>query len=250
VADFYAARSRIIRPLPWPTFAPPLTRYINIVRAVVNFTIDERGLTMVNPFHNLKVKDAGNKATDRLPLTAQEAVEGFDALGSRSDLQAIYVALWDTGARLAEITGLQVQDVNVTDQSVHIRHNSIRGLKTASSERVLPLSPRVLEGLQEHLRDKEAAAPVFERYGREGGNTAASAIMMKHFRKVISDPKKALHSLRHKKKDDLRNIGCPEEISKAVLGHSNTDVAARYGAGYGLSILRQWMEKATQEDQR
>ena len=60
-----------------------VTRYVNIVRAVVNFTVDERGLTMVNPFHNLKVKGAGNKATDRLPLSPQEALAGFDALGDR-----------------------------------------------------------------------------------------------------------------------------------------------------------------------
>ncbi|MET4130763.1 hypothetical protein ACSSV6_004099, partial [Roseovarius sp. MBR-38] len=25
VADFYAARSRLIPPLPWPTFAPPFS---------------------------------------------------------------------------------------------------------------------------------------------------------------------------------------------------------------------------------
>jgi len=181
-----------------------VTRYINIVRAVVNFTIDERGLTMVNPFHNLKVKGAGNKATDRLSLTPQEAVDGFDTLGGRSDLRAIYVALWDTGARLAEITGLQVRDIDQKDRSVHIRHNGIRGLKTASSDRVLPLSLRVFEGLQEHLRGKDETAPIFARYGREGGNTAASALLMKHFRKAITDPKKSLHSLRHKKKDDLR----------------------------------------------
>lgn len=148
---------------------------------------------------------------------------------------------------MAEITGLQIRDIDQKDRSVHIRHNGIRGIKTASSDRVLPLSPRVFEGLQEHLRGKDETAPIFARYGREGGNTAASALLMKHFRKAITDPKKSLHSLRHKKKDDLRNIGCPEEISKAILGHSNTEVAARYGAGYGLGILRQWMEKAAQE---
>jgi hypothetical protein len=56
-------------------------RYINVVRAVVNHTINEHGLTAQNPFHNLKVKGAGNGAGDRLPLTAQEALAGFDAHG-------------------------------------------------------------------------------------------------------------------------------------------------------------------------
>ncbi len=36
VADFYAARSRIIRPLPWPTFAPPLTAGVHKTANVLN----------------------------------------------------------------------------------------------------------------------------------------------------------------------------------------------------------------------
>ncbi|MFZ7090816.1 tyrosine-type recombinase/integrase [Primorskyibacter sp. 2E233] len=226
-----------------------VTRYINIVRAVVNFVIDERGLIMKNPFHNLRVKGAGNTATDRLSLTPEEALSGLHAMGPRKDLRAIYVTLWETGARLAEITGLQVQDVNLQDRSLHIRSNAIRGLKTTSSARILPLSDRVVAALQELRQGKEEGDAIFERYGRPGGNTAASALMMKRFRKVIPDPKKSLHSLRHKKKDDLRRVGCPEEISKAILGHSNAEVAARYGSGYGLDSLRDWMDKATQEKQ-
>ncbi|MEY8118878.1 integrase, partial [Falsihalocynthiibacter sp. BN13B15] len=61
-----------------------------------------------------------------------------------------------------------------------------------------------------------------------------------------TDPKKSLHSLRHKKKDDLRNVGCPEEISKVILGHSSQEAATRYGAGYRLEVLREWMEKSYQ----
>ena len=223
-----------------------VTRYINIVRAVVNHTIDERGLPVSNPFHNLKVKGAGNGAGDRLPLSAQEALAGFDAMGTRTDLKAIYLALWETGARVAEITGLQVQDVRLQDRSLRIQSNDIRGLKTASSERLLPMSDQLVAALQDHRQGKLEEEPIFDRYGRVGGNTAASALMMKRFRKVISDPKKTLHSLRHKKKDDLRNIGCPEEISKVLLGHSSVEVAARYGAGFKLDLLRDWLARSSQ----
>jgi len=225
-------------------------RYINIVRAVVNHTINEHGLSAKNPFHNLKVKGAGNGAGDRLPLSAQEALAGFDAMGTRPDLRAIYLALWETGARVAEITGLQVQDVNLQNRYVRIQSNGIRGLKTASSERLLPISDRLVAALQDHRQGKMKEEPIFDRYGRHNGNTAASASMMKHLRKVISDPKKTLHSLRHKKKDDLRNIGCPEEISKVVLGHSSTEVAARYGAGFDQDVLRKWLTQSNQLEGR
>jgi len=226
-----------------------VTRYINIVRAAINHTINEHGLAIVNPFHNLKVKGAGNGAGDRLSLTAQEALAGFDAMGNTADHRAIYLTLWDSGARLAEITGLLVEDVNLQERTVHIRGNGIRRLKTASSKRVIPLSDRAIEALQEHRQGKQDEEPIFARYGRVGGNTAASAAMMKHFRPVIPDKKKSLHSLRHKKKDDLRAVGCPEEISKVMLGHSNTEVAARYGSGYSLEILRDWMDQSNRVGQ-
>lgn len=220
-----------------------VTRYINIVRAVVNHVVDERGLILKNPFQNLKVKGAGNSATDRLPLSSQEAELGYEAMRPRADLLTIYWALWETGARMAEITGLEVQDMNLQERQLEIRTNAIRGLKTASSARILPISDDLLQALQVHRQGKSDTDPIFERYGRQGGNTAASALMMKRLRKIIPEEKKSLHSLRHKKKDDLRNVGCPEEISKAIMGHSSAEVASRYGSGYGQDILRGWLEK-------
>jgi hypothetical protein len=45
-------------------------------------------------------------------------------------------------------------------------------------------------------------------------------------------------------KDRLRNTGCPEAISKAILGHSENSVAANYGSGYAIEVMREHMEKA------
>ena len=47
-------------------------------------------------------------------------------------------------------------------------------------------------------------------------------------------------------KDALRTSGCPEELGKAILGHSDGSVASRYGSGYTLDVLRRAMEKAWQ----
>ena len=35
----------------------------------------------------------------------------------------------------------------------------------------------------------------------------------------------------------------PEEISKVLLGHSNKDVASRYGDGFQQDVLRKWLSK-------
>ena len=58
-------------------------------------------------------------------------------------------------------------------------------------------------------------------------------MLMKRLRKTVSDPKVTIHSLRHRMKDKLRNTGCPEAISKAILGHSENSVAANYDLKIG-----------------
>ena len=131
------------------------------------------------------------------------------------------------------------------DDMLTIRPNSLRGsLKTASSERTIPLSNKALDALQVLRQGKEDNDPIFTRYARPRGADSASQMLMKRLRKVVKDPKKTLHSLRHSMKDALRNSGCPEELGKALLGHSDGSVASRYGSGYTLDVMREAIEKA------
>ena len=43
--------------------------------------------------------------------------------------------------------------------------------------------------------------------------------------------------------NDLRNTGCPEAVSLAILGHGSNTVAANYGSGYALEVMRVHMER-------
>jgi integrase len=68
-------------------------------------------------------------------------------------------------------------------------------------------------------------------------------MMMKRLRRRIKDRKITMHSLRHRMKDRLRNTGCSEHLSLAILGHSSNSVAANYGSGYSLELMREALEK-------
>ena len=72
-------------------------------------------------------------------------------------------------------------------------------------------------------------------------------MLMKRLRRSITDKKLTMHSLRHRMKDKLRNTGCPEAISLAILGHSTITVAANYGSGYALEAMREHIERVWQE---
>jgi integrase len=84
---------------------------------------------------------------------------------------------------------------------------------------------------------------VFPIVAKDRGADSCSAMLMKRLRTVITDKKLTMHSLRHRMKDKLRNTGCPEAISMATLGHSTNTVAANYGSGYALEVMREHPEK-------
>jgi len=221
-------------------------RYITVVRAAVNYVISEHSLNIPNVFNGLRIKGASASADDRLPMSDQDLVMARPNFKDDPVAHALFVTLTDTGARLSEITGLEVQDVDLQERSITIRPNSIRTLKTKGSQRTLPLSQSALEVLQEHRRGKGDTQPIFEDYARPRGRDAASAMLMKRLRRSITDKKLTMHSLRHRMKDKLRNTGCPEAISLAILGHSTNTVAANYGSGYALGVMREHLERVWQ----
>ena len=156
---------------------------------------------------------------------------------------ALFITLADIEARLSEILGLEVRDVDLQERSITIKPNGIRGLKTKGSNRTIPLSRRAAAVLQGHRQGKEDGEAIFPKYARPRGSDAASAMMMKRLRTVITDRKLTMHSLRHRMKDGLRNTGCPEAVSMAILGHGSNTVAANYGSGYALEVMREHMER-------
>ena len=218
-------------------------RYITVVRAAVNYVITEHSLNIPNVFNGLRIKGASASVEDRLPLNDHDLAMVAPNFEDDPVAQALFVTLTDTGARLSEITGLEVRDVDLQQRSITIRPNGIRQLKTKGSQRTLPLSQRAQELLQGHRRGKGDSDPIFAEYSRPRGRDAASAMMMKRLRRSITDKKLTMHSLRHRMKDKLRNTGCPEAISLAILGHSTNTVAANYGSGYALEVMREHMEK-------
>lgn len=221
-----------------------VSRLLQVITASVNFVVSEDDLPIRNVFSKMVIKNAGATKDDRLPLSKEDIYELDKVFDAPDDVFALWTTLRDTGARLSEVVYLTVEDVNLQDKSVAIRPNSFRGsLKTTSSERTIPLSDKALEALQVLRQGKEADEAIFTRYARPRGSDAVSQMLMKRLRKVVKDPKKTIHSLRHSMKDNLRNSDCPEELAKSLLGHFDGSVASRYGSGYTLDVMREALAK-------
>jgi integrase len=110
--------------------------------------------------------------------------------------------------------------------------------KNEQSQRRVPLPAAVLEYLP-----KKITGPLFVSSYKDPVD-AASKRLNRFLRDCgIADPRKVLHSLRHRAQDRLRAAGCPEDVRWAILGHEEETVAAGYGEGFPVPMLKKWIDK-------
>lgn len=222
--------------------AATVSRELTIITAIINFAKVEFGLgdAVTNQFSRLPVervaKGQGRKASEkRDPLPAavltQTRVRVL-ANGSKA-LALIWRLIEGTGCRIAEVTGLRVEDVNVIGELPHIRiePHSLRGLKTESSRRQVPLVGDALVAAKEAREAASGALMLFPEYGRVRGADAASAALMKHLRRVSPDEKHVIHSLRHNMKDRLVVAEAASLDQNLILGHALGGVGDRVYGG-------------------
>ena len=244
LADISRQDATALRDVLLEKMAPnSVQRVIGTVKAAVNHAIIEGGLNIPNVFAKLRIKGAGASRQDRLPISEDQLQALITRVQDNTVAYALVVFLADTGARLGELVGLEVQDIDLDKGALYIRPNGIRGLKTKTSVRTVPLSERCQNLANSMLEGRSNTSPIFKAYGRPRGSDAASGMLMKHLRQVVEDPKVTIHSIRHRMKDRLRNTGCPEAISRELLGHAQPGIAANYGAGYALDVMREHMAK-------
>lgn len=231
-----------------------VNRYLNTAQAILELAIVTKELVRGNPFARLKVADNVREADKRWPLAPEEVQLLLDGQQKiNEELGDILVLLACTGARLKEITGLALDDISLDTGNhapfVEIRANDIRGVKNRNSMRQVPLVDLGLKAVRNALCRREDAQspcePLFPRYGRDGGNEAASQALMKSLRSTgIDDARKGIHSLRHSMKDALRAVGCPEDIRDEIQGHGSVTVARSYGSGHSIDAKHRWLTLA------
>jgi integrase len=195
--------------------------------AACNLAIKE-GRLKFNPFSSIVPKR--DDKLKRLPLSEADmkiAKRNRDRLDSKDQL--LFRLLATTGMRLSEAFEI---DGEMKERGVRY---VIVGKKTEQSERRVPLPanlltslPATIKGCLFKIGDEAAASKRLNRFLDDIG---------------ILDPRKVIHSLRHRAQDRLRAVGCPEDLRWAILGHEEKSVAAGYGEGFPVPLLKRWIDK-------
>lgn len=221
-----------------------LRRRVNSIAAILNYAYAELDLEKRNPASRLLIRGEGRDAHKRGTFTENQLRAGYaEAFGSLSPIKLLMPVLGETGCRLGEIVGLRICDVDLEAGVIRITPHEHRRLKTAGSERMLPLVGYADEAM--HILMKQAGNGVlFPRYLKDGkivathASNAVNVWIKKRFDGLTA------HSLRHTMRDRLRAVTTPLEMIDQIGGWSSvSNIGSSYGDGYSVDMVREWMNK-------
>jgi integrase len=225
-----------------------ITRNFSYLKAVINFALSEYALDIRNPFVGVyHDRSAGVLVRKPIPITDIRNVQS-ECRVIDDDMRWLIALISDTGMRLAEGAGLLKQDFIGLDANlpyVCVTKHPWRNLKTASSDRKIPLVGEALWAARRIIEADTASNLAFPRYNRGSTTSAnsASAALNKWLKQYVPAGC-TMHSFRHSMRDRLRAVQCPADITDQIGGWTTDGVGQGYGSGYPLSVLRDWLEKA------
>ena len=221
-----------------------VARIFGTVRAVINLALSEFGLAIVNPFSNVYF-DHSVGVKKRHPVKPQD-IKKVQAECCKADDEKrwLIAMIADTGMRLAEGAGLLRSDFIEQDGilCVNIRPHPWRSLKTASSERVIPLVGSAKWAAERILAQPDSSQFAFPNYndGQRTNANSASAALNKWLKTKIGQGY-TIHSFRHSMRDRLRAVECPSDVIDQIGGWLTHGVGHGYGKGFQKKTLLKWM---------
>ena len=253
-----------------------INKIIACIGAFFNWAAEQYDEVRNNPVDKLKIKIKSRARDDRDPFSMKQLRAMFTAplyTGCRSayhwsrpgtevlaDSGRYWVPLISlySGARMGEIIQLRTEDVGedagVTFFLLTDEHDDQR-LKTANAHRRIPVHPEIVElGLLDLVeRRRRADEPrLFPDLAR-GEDGYYSSPFSKFFGRFLrasgaDAPRTSFHSFRHNFEDACRNVDVPFEVMNTLQGHGESGMAKRYGKGYVLKKLDEWMRKIAYEE--
>ena len=207
--------------------ARSVQRRLSALRTFFSFLIRE-GLLKNNPAIGIHAPKAGKRLPHTLDVDqmgALLAMKPAGPLGVR-DL-AIMELFYSSGLRLAELVGLDLGDLDLTDRTVRV-------LGKGSKARIMPVGALAVTALQNWLRERAAlAAPgesaVFIAHrGRRLGARAVQLLVARHARaqglKVGVHPHLFRHSFATHILKSSRDLRAVQEL----LGHASISTTQIY----------------------
>ncbi|MCZ0736526.1 tyrosine-type recombinase/integrase [Phreatobacter sp. AB_2022a] len=226
------------------------------LRSVFRFGIEQGLLDMADPTSGVRFRNNRLGTSRRMMAFSDDEAR---VLLQAADLEEKPARRWIpwltalTGSRISTIVNLRREDVVKRDDIWCIRISRQAGpVKTAASERIVPLHPLILERgfidfalsagrdrlfinrtRDDFILDGKVTSPTVAGPYNPGRTTRNRLTEWIHSlgldigRSAGKDPS---HAWRHWFKEKAFEVGIPEKITDAIVGHAQASVSRRYGA--------------------
>lgn len=190
-----------------------------------------------NPFAKLNFSVRKKRSRPPFPtewltgkILKQEALAGLN-----DEARGIVLVLIETGARPSEIANLPATAIRLSHKVPHIAieprddPDDPREIKTASSERLVPLVGVALAALERHRTG-------FPRYRNR--ELSLSGALNAYFKEnnLFPTSRHKIYSFRHSFEDRMKEAGLDDELRRILMGH--TIDRPTYGSGGSLEWRR------------
>ena len=224
-----------------------IKRIFSSLGPMIKLMIQEHGLKAISPLVGTYMPSGVKKDKRQpIPIPTIKRIQSV-CMDMNDDLRWVIALVSDTGMRLAEVCGLERNDLVLDAPIPHItlQPNSARRLKTDSSERRVPLVGASLWAATQAFEllsgaDEKYLFPRYTKGGKCNANSA-SAALNKWMKPYVEDGC-VIHSFRHSMRDRLREVECPSDIIDQIGGWSCSSVGQNYGIGYKLPVLHKWLQ--------
>ena len=206
--------------------ASTVNNSLSAVRSFFRFAL-ARGLVSKDPAHMVK----GPKKQKPLPQFVREAEMDLPQMwgDSYEELRArtIIILFYETGIRLAELVGLNDQDVDFVSHQLKVTGKR-------NKQRVIPFGQELEDVLREYMlqRDEQPLrlepALLLNDDGRRISRSKVSKVVNQYLSKVTTLKKRSPHVLRHSFATAMLNNGAGLESVRKLLGHESVATTEIY----------------------
>lgn len=225
-----------------------LDKHKMILKSIFEAAIDN-DLCYKNPVKNISFPNVSEK-NKRKVLAFEDAEKLIEYAIDHKKYDI--VILLETGMRRSELLGLLWTDIDTTNKTIYVQRAVTQTTgkiiidkpKSKTSERIIPISDRLIEILNLMPKEAEYVIP-----GDQSGIPASPHSyadkferFMKQASKDLGIPKLTPHELRHTYGTLLRENGVDIYSIQKVMGHSDISVTADIYVHNDIEVLRKQLK--------
>ena len=221
-----------------------LQRVFSGIKAVINFVTLEQGLECQNAFAKVYLPSNTDAKKRHAINSSNMAKIKAECLSLDDDIRWLVAIIFDSGMRLSEAAGLMIDDLKLEEDIPYIdlKPHPHRRLKTASSERKIPLVGLSLWAAK-RLKQDSTGLYCFPRYtNSERCNSNSASAAINKWIKTVGGSNDVIHGLRHSFRDRLRAVEAPIDMIDQLGGWALKSVGQGYGDGYDLTVCHKYLK--------